>query len=131
MRRKRADPERAAAWKAQKKRWHDANITSEMISASKKRARKAGVPHTITRADIVVPDVCPVLGIPLYPGTGRGAKPNAPSLDRIIPELGYVPGNIQVISYLANTMKNSATPEQLVLFAEWVLREVVPARCHE
>jgi hypothetical protein len=106
-----------------RKKWRDANITSMMVSSSKKRARKAGVPHTITREDIIIPDVCPVMGIPLYPGVGRGPQHNAPSLDRIIPELGYIPGNIQVISHLANSMKRDASPEQLRLFAEWVLRK--------
>ncbi len=72
-----------------------------------------------------IPDVCPVLGISLYPGTGRGPGHNAPSLDRIVPALGYVPGNVQVISHLANSMKRDASPEQLRLFAEWVLKEVV------
>ena len=108
-----------------RKEWRDGNLESEMISSSKKRARKAGVPHAITKSDIIIPDVCPVLGIPLYPGTGRGPQHNAPSLDRIVPELGYVPGNVQVISHLANSMKRDATPDQLRLFAEWVLKGVV------
>jgi hypothetical protein len=46
----------------------------------------------------------------------------SPSLDRIKPELGYVPGNIQVISARANVMKNDATPEELLAFANWVYR---------
>lgn len=125
MRRKRADPVRNAAHQVQKKQWRNANVTSEMWSASKKRAAKAGMPHTISRDDIIVPEMCPVLGIPLQYGEGRGPKPYAPSLDRIVPEMGYVPGNVQVISHLANTMKNSATPEQLHRFAAWVLKEVV------
>jgi hypothetical protein len=108
-----------------RKEWRDSNLESEMISSSKRRAHKAGVPHTITKTDIVIPEMCPVFGIPLYPGIGRGPQHNAPSLDRIVPELGYVPGNVQVISHLANSMKRDASSEQLVQFAEWVLKEVV------
>ena len=43
------------------------------------------------------------------------------SLDRIIPELGYVPGNVQVISQLANAMKWDSTREERLTFANWVL----------
>jgi hypothetical protein len=43
-------------------------------------------------------------------------------LDKIVPELGYVKGNVQVISTLANTMKNQASIEQLLTFAHSVIR---------
>lgn len=48
--------------------------------------------------------------------------PRSPSLDKIVPSLGYVIGNVEVISYLANTMKQNATPEQLTTFCEAYLR---------
>ena len=72
--------------------------------------------------------MCPVFGIPLSQGCPSGAwteRYTSPSIDRIIPELGYVKGNIQVISFLANVMKHNATKEQLKLFALWVLRTQV------
>lgn len=72
---------------------------------------------TITREDIIIPELCPYLGIPLNSG-----DPDAwASLDRIDSNKGYVPGNIQVISFLANQMKNRATKEQLIAFAKGVL----------
>lgn len=39
--------------------------------------------------------------------------PDSPSLDRIKPELGYVKGNIRVISFKANSIKNDASIEEL------------------
>jgi len=64
--------------------------------------------------------MCPILGIPLIPGIGA-QSPNSPSLDRIIPSLGYVKGNIAVISYRANAMKNDATIDELESFSNNIL----------
>ncbi|ATW58338.1 putative HNH endonuclease [Pseudomonas phage ventosus] len=92
-----------------------------MLKSARHRAAKAGVPFDLTAEDIVIPEHCPVFGVPLETASGA-AKQNSPSLDKIIPELGYVKGNVQVISNLANVMKHDATPEQLIMFAEWVLK---------
>ena len=56
-------------------------------------------------------ETCPVLGIPLY-SDGRDNQ-NAPSLDRFIPSLGYVKGNVFVISRRANVLKGDATIEEV------------------
>ncbi len=72
---------------------------------------------TITPADVIIPKYCPYLGIEL----NSGNKDANASLDRIDSTKGYVPGNVQVISLLANQMKNRATKEQLIAFAKGVL----------
>ena len=56
---------------------------------------------------------------------GRGGKPNSLSLDRINNDLGYIPGNIQVISLLANQMKSIANKAQLIRFADWIYKNYV------
>lgn len=68
----------------------------------------------------IAPKKCPVFNKPLIKGD-RHPVPFSPSIDRIIPEKGYVRGNIRIISYMANKMKQDATPKQLEQFAHWVL----------
>jgi len=93
-----------------------------LLWAAKKRAKNNNLPFDITRDDIVIPELCPYLNIPLVHSRPRGSpRRDIASIDRIIPEKGYVKGNIEVISWLANTMKNNATPELLLEFAHTIL----------
>jgi hypothetical protein len=72
--------------------------------------------------DIVIPPFCPVFGYRLERNLGgKTAKFNSPSVDRIDPLKGYTKDNVQVLSYKANCMKNNATNEELLKFAEWIL----------
>lgn len=87
-----------------------------ILKSSKYNAKKSGTEHTITTEDIVIPDVCPVFHTPFIRGT-----PFALSIDRIDSSKGYVPGNIQIISRKANTMKNNATADELRMFADWII----------
>lgn len=84
-----------------------------MVRNARNRARKAGVPFNLTKDDIAIPSHCPILGIPLIRKIGRGGNDNSPSLDRIHPERGYVPGNVIVISNRANRIKTDATIREL------------------
>lgn len=83
-----------------------------MFQNARVRARLAEVPFTITVNDIIIPTHCPVLGIPLVKNK-RGGGNDSPSLDRIRPELGYVPGNVIVVSQKANRIKSNATLKEL------------------
>lgn len=93
---------------------------------AKRRAEKYGLPFTIERDDITIPSRCPVLGIELrhdYNGQKGSSIANSPSLDRIIPELGYTPDNILVVSRLANNIKSNATIDQIgAVFAYYQAR---------
>jgi hypothetical protein len=93
----------------------------QMRDSAKKRAASLGLPYDLDSEFIesICPDKCPVLDIKLKYGGGNKAK-DSPSLDRVIPNLGYTKANVVVISMLANLMKSEASPEELIKFAEWV-----------
>lgn len=104
-------------------RWNREHPEVKALSRARQRAKKKGVPFSITKDDIPpIPETCPVLGIPLRSTTTRGGDGNSPALDRIKPELGYVPGNIQWISAKANMIKSDATSDELFRVAEFVRR---------
>jgi hypothetical protein len=95
-----------------------------ICSSARHRARKAGLEATISPADLVWPTHCPVLGIELaYPkrnGEGGDSKrPDRPSLDRWDNTKGYVPGNVFVISFRANALKNNATYDELMRICDY------------
>jgi hypothetical protein len=96
-----------------------------MHSRAKSRAKEKGIQFNIEKSDINIPIICPILGIPIIKeykkGKKQGPSSNSPSLDRIDNLKGYVKGNVRVISHKANTMKHSATKEELILFAIWVM----------
>lgn len=95
------------------------------FSNARARARKQGVPFNITKDHLraLWTGSCPALGCDLSPGGGR-ITDDSPSLDRIMPDLGYVPGNLAILSNAANRMKSRSTPDELELVSRW-LRKVL------
>ncbi len=95
-------------------------LTRVCLRSAKYRARKSGHAFGLTVDDLPpIPEFCPVLGIKLQRG-GQGAERNdSPSLDRLVPELGYVPGNVQWISHRANMLRRDATAAELRLVAAY------------
>jgi hypothetical protein len=95
-----------------------------MLIQAKDRAKRKGMPFDITVDDLIVPTHCPYLGVELllkssYRGNPR--RDNLATIDRIDNTKGYTKGNVQIISHLANMMKNHATMEQLTTFAKAIL----------
>lgn len=94
-----------------------------MLRNAKERAVKNNLEFTINPDLITIPEFCPILEIPIYTGTKSSYK-NSPSLDRIDNSKGYIDGNIAVISTLANSMKNCATLEQLLIFSKNIIKYI-------
>lgn len=96
---------------------------------ARKRALTKGVPFALTVQDIydLAGVHCPVFNTPYdFIGNGR-IVPHSPSLDRIEPALGYVPGNVAVISMRANAIKQNATATEIQRVADWLrTKEVIP-----
>jgi len=90
-----------------------------MLVSARSRAKRYNYPFDITIEDIVIPEFCPVLGIKLE-RNGGSCNYATPSLDKMIPELGYVKGNINVISWRANWIKQNATLEEITKLVKWM-----------
>lgn len=114
-----SNPEKA---KAIDRAARDRNQLLYIYRNIRKRAKKRGLEFNIEYADLVVPEVCPIFGVPFVYKATMDNYDFAPSVDRIDSSKGYVKGNVQVISRLANCMKWTATPEQLIAFARGILK---------
>jgi hypothetical protein len=82
---------------------------------AKVRAQQQGLEFDLELSDIIIPAVCPVLGIPIKRDNTRLDKDAAPSLDRIDNAKGYVKGNVWIISFRANAIKRDASLDELRL----------------
>jgi len=96
----------------------DKNHIKMLLQGAKKRAKDHNMVFNLEPSDIIIPQICPLLGIPLFRGD-RTNNPNSPSIDRINNSLGYEKGNIHIISKKANTIKNNASLEELAKIGEW------------
>lgn len=85
----------------QSRAWIASNLERHILHRARARARKTGLDFDLDLADIVIPDLCPELGIPLERLAGF-ASPGTPSIDRIDNSRGYVRGNVRIISFRAN-----------------------------
>lgn len=102
--------------------WRGKNPKSRLLSSTRQSARLKGLEHNIEVSDLSLPILCPLLGITIDYSAGNGKTMEKPSVDRIDPSKGYIKGNVEVVSSLANTMKSKATPEQLIYFAKEILK---------
>lgn len=105
---------------AGRRQYHADNPEKAMVRHARKRAKLKGLPFSIRAEDIFVPSVCPALGIPLK--VGGDILDDSPTLDRIIPDNGYVEDNIIVVSDLANRIKSNATPDQIIAVGKFYKR---------
>lgn len=94
------------------------NLEYYLFISSKNRAKKKNIEFTITQEDIIIPDICPVFGVPL--DRSAADRVYSPSIDRFDNDVGYTKDNIRIISTRANKLKNNATLEELKNIVEYL-----------
>ena len=96
------------------------NPEKTLLSGCKQRSKKKGLPFNLDLDDVIIPEKCPVLGIKLSHNRGRsGPCWSSPTVDRVVPEKGYIKGNVRVISNRANFIKTNATADELMAVAKY------------
>ena len=86
-----SDYQRAAQKRYRDKRKRDPeallyHLRYQMRANAKKRAEAVGLPFSLSVHDIVIPEVCPVFGIPLAAPTGEKKKRPARQLPKPRPD---------------------------------------------
>lgn len=92
----------------------------KLIRTAEQRARKKGVPFELTYAwgEEHWTGHCKLTGIKFFLGQrGNGPKSLSPSIDRIRPELGYVPSNCRFVIWAVNAFKGESTDEEMFRIA--------------
>lgn len=97
-------------------------IKGYMIRNSKFMSKRRGIYFNLKYTDFELSEYCPILNVKLtFNKESSGNDPYHATLDRIDNNKGYIPGNVIVMSRLANSMKNSANFEQLELFSKNIM----------
>lgn len=91
-----------------------------ILHVIKNRAGKKNLDFDLSVEDIIPPEYCPVLGIPILYGQTIGS-PNSPSVDRFDNDKGYTKDNIRVISCRANKLKSDGKLEEFQKIVEYLL----------
>lgn len=83
-------------------------IMREKFRAKKANAVRTGIEFTIDFGELTFPTHCPILGTELDYFSEQRTE-NTVSFDKINPLKGYVTGNVVIISWRANRIKNDGT----------------------
>lgn len=85
----------------------------------KANAIRNGIEFTVDFGELTFPTHCPILGIELDYFTEK-MQENSISFDRINPQKGYVSGNVVIISWRANRIKNDGTADEHQKIADFL-----------
>ena len=88
-----------------------------LLNHARNSAKRKGLDFNIDLSDVLIPTHCPALGIALDCAAPSHAW-NLPSLDRVDPDKGYVKGNVWVISWRANRIKQNSTLAELRMLVQ-------------
>lgn len=91
----------------------------EKFRTKRANAVRIGYSWDLDYGDLEWPTHCPILGMELD-WFAEVRQENSPSFDQIIAGKGYVKGNVQIISWRANRIKNDGTAEEHRKVAEFL-----------
>lgn len=105
-------------YKSDRDRYREMENTLEFQFRQRRNAAlKKGIPFTINYEELNQPEFCPILGIKLNYGwgglNGHLRDPAKATIDKKIPKLGYIKGNVYIISWRANKLKSDMTLDEL------------------
>lgn len=95
-----------------------------MVKGAEARAKKAGIAFDLTPewAEKKWTGRCELTDIPFVVGLrGCGGKLFSPSIDRIIPALGYTQGNCRFVLFCVNIFKFDGSDDDIYRVAEALL----------
>lgn len=95
-----------------------------LLNSCKQRAGKKRIPFSLdhTWASKAWTGKCAITGIPFEIGLRRaGPKNRSPSIDRIKPELGYVPSNCRFVLACVNNFKHVDSDEKMYEVAKAIV----------
>ena len=97
------------------------------LRKAKSRSKKKNLEFNLTLADLISlkNNTCPILGCEILYKSGIDNKRSA-SLDRIDPNKGYVPGNVKIVSYEGNSLKNRNNFHSAVKMLEYIITNSPP-----
>jgi len=97
-------------------------LCQEMVGRAKRRAKIKNINFDISFKDVfnIIPDICPYLKVPFTYFSDTKKIDYSMSLDRIDNKKGYIIGNIQIISFRANCIKNESNLFELEKLIKWI-----------
>lgn len=140
-----ATPENKKKIKEQNKKWREQQTENGLTNSiewqrarrkerpadyllfdAKRRAEKKNVPYSIDNVErtrienVISAGFCEVTGLPFANLEGT-ANPWSPSIDRIVPELGYINGNVRVVVWALNMAKSGWGDDVLLKLARAIV----------
>jgi len=98
-----------------------------ILRHAKERSKRKKLEFNLTLAYLISlkNNICPILGCEILYKSGVDNKRSA-SLDRIDPNKGYVTGNVKIVSFEGNTLKNKNDIRSLLKTIKYMMNSTLP-----
>lgn len=116
----RGDPVIAKQRADRNRRSANNRMWDNVVRGALKRAVVKGIPYDadlLEWAPTVWTGRCALSGIEFKRGNGSGPSPLSPSIDRIVPALGYTKANCRFILHAINALKGCGTDDEALFIA--------------